>query len=180
MSCGLTDGIDSSCLNLRRVGGVKKTAYIFNIEGSSYTIDGSGYVTAIAFAAYGGVYKFESKKQAHSGGYTAVVQEPGGNKFYQHDVLLKMFGGSPTDDEVLETLLVANVGVILEDNNRQFFLYGTYNGLEQSAGVQNTGQALGSDTASNITLIGGEEGIPKRFLNGTYQDTKNQLDTYVI
>lgn len=181
MACGITDGIDSNCLSLKRVGGVLKTAYVTNLEDiASYNIDVSGYITAIIFDAYKGLYKFDSRKQAHSGGSTAVVQEPGGNKFYQHDVILKMFANTPEDDQILEELLVANVVVILETTNRQFFLYGTYNGLEESAAVQNTGQASGSDIADNITLIGGEEEKPKRVLNTDFTTTKNQLETYVI
>lgn len=181
MSCGVTDSITNNCNDLRRVGGVNKTAYIFNIaDVDSYTIDSSGYVTNINFNAYAGLYKIVSRKQAHSGGYTAVNQDPGGNKFFQHDVIIKCITGNPSDDEVIEELLVAEVGVILQDNNEQYFLYGTDNGLEQTAAVQNTGQATGSDITDTITLTGAETDKPKRVLNTDFATTKNLLETYVV
>lgn len=178
--CKITDGIDSNCGTQRRVGGVKKVAFIFNIEDVTYTFDSSGFITAISFPAYEGLFKFQGQKQSHSGGWIEVTQEPGGNKFYQHDVLLKMITDTPADDAVLEQLLVACVGVILETNNRQFIIYGHFNGLEQTAGVQNSGQAFASDVGATLNLTGGEEDLPQRFLNGTYQQTKDQLETYVI
>lgn len=181
MSCGITGGLINTCDDLRRVGGINKRAWIFNTsDKSSYTFDGDGYVSAITFNTYGGLYEFKSKKQAHSGGYTSVSQEPGGNKFFQHDVILKLFSSDPTDDAVLEELLVANVTVILETNNQEFKIYGGYAGLEESAGVQNSGQADASDIADSITLTGGETRMPLRVFDTDYATTKALLESYVI
>ena len=181
MSCGISGSLDLICDSLRRVGGVKKTAYLFNISDlSSYTIDADGYVTALTFNSYAGLYKLTGRKQSHSGGSTAVIQE-GGNKFFQHDVTLKAFAENPTDDQVIEELLVATVGVILEDNNNRFFLFGAYNGLEESAGVQNTGTTDASDISDQLTLTGAETEKPKRVFDGTsYATTKAYLETLVV
>ena len=181
MSCGINSGLSITCQNLKKVGGVKKAAYLFNIDDLvEYTIDGQGYITALTFAQYKGLYKFQARKQSHSGGYTAVIQDPGGNKFFQHDVTLKAFCETPADDEVLEDLLVSEVGVILETNNGEFILYGAYNGMEQTAGVQNTGTAPASDIADNLTLTGFEEGKPKRVLETDGPSTKAYLESLVV
>lgn len=178
--CGITNGIDATCLSLRRVGGVGQEAYLFNIcDVDSYTFT-NGYISEINFKSYAGLYKIVSRKQAHSGGYTAVVQEPGGNKFFQHDVIIKAFSLTPEDDQVLEELLVAEVGVILRTNNKQFILYGTDNGLETTEATQNTGQAVGSDTGDLFTLAGSEEDKPKRVLQTDFATTKNYLETLVV
>ena len=182
MGCAITDGVGITCDALRRVGGVNKRAYLFNFdEKGSITTDVNGYVTAITFdPSYTGLYKFTSRKQAHSGGFAAQVQSPGGNKFYNHDVILKLFPEDPTEDAVLEALLVASVGVILEDNNQQFFLYGNENGLDQIDGTQNTGQEQASDVAYSLTFQGQEPELPKRILVTDYAATKLYLETLVV
>jgi len=182
MSCLVTTGVGITCAALTRVGGVNKRAYIYNLEElDAFGTDANGYINNLVFTAYLGLYKYISRKQAHSGGYTAQIQAPGGNKFYQHDVILKLFPDDPTEDESLETLLVSCVGIILEDNNREFRLYGLNNGMDQSEGVQNTGQEQASDVADSLTFFGNEPEIPKRVLiNGSYENTKAALDSWVV
>lgn len=185
MSCGINDGISIVCDDLKRVGGVKKDAFLFNLSDlSTYTFL-SGYVSALNFDVYGGLYQFSSRKQSHSGGFVPQSQDPGGNKFFQHDVLIKMFPGTAAGDDVLEDLLVSEVGVILETNNREFLLYGQYNGLEQiSGGGQNSGQATASDVGYTINLQGEEQFLPFRLsVDGTgtdYDATKALIESYVL
>lgn len=181
MACGISSGLSVGCANLRRVGGVNKRSYLFNMSDlDNYVISGAGYITDINFTAYLGTYKFESKKQSNSGGWTEVDQTPGGNKFFQHDAILKAFPLTPADDQVIEALLVADVGLILETNNREFILYGTYNGLEMTAGVGNTGQADASDVSETLTFTGAEEEKPKRILITDYATTKAYLETLLV
>lgn len=180
MSCGITDGISITCADLKRVGGVKKDAYLFNISDLSTYSFTNGYVSALNFILYAGLYKFSSRKQAHSGGWVPVVQDPGGNKFFQHDVILKLFSDDPDADAIEEALLVSEVGIILETNNREFVLYGPYNGMEVTAGAQNTGQAPASDIAESFTFTGFEEVKPLRVLDTDYATTKALLETYLV
>ena len=181
MACGIESGIGVNCSALRRVGGVNKRAYAFNVEDTTYGEDANGYIDNIIPEAYGGLYKIESRKESHSGGYTGVEQTPGGNKFYQHDVILKTFPDSPADDQALEALFVAEVGIILESNNKEFFLYGKDNGMSASADAQNTGQAAASDIADSMTFVGQEPDMPKRILvGGTYEATKAYLDSLIV
>jgi len=181
MECLITNGVGISCEALRRVGGVNKRAYLFNIDDlSSVTFDSNGYIDQLNFDVYSGLYNFISRKQAHSGGYTAQIQAPGGNKFFQHDVILKMFPDNPDEDSVLENLLVASVGIILEDNNREFFLYGKDNGMDQLEGAQNSGQENASDMSYSLTFNGQEQEIPKRILITDYNTTKDYLNSLVI
>jgi hypothetical protein len=180
MSCGITSGLSIDCAQLRRVGGVNKRAYAYNVEGVTYTINGNGYLTAFDFPAYQGLYEITSRKQSHSGGSTLVKQEPGGNTFYNHDVILKVFPDSPDDDTVLEDLAVGEFGIILETNNQEFFLYGAYNGMENTAAAQNSGQAPASDIGSTLTFTGSETGLPIRISLGTYAATKAYLESMTI
>ena len=181
MACGISSGLSVNCTNLKRVGGVDKRAYAFNLSDlDNYVFDADNYISDINFIAYAGLYKIESRKQSHSGGYTLVNQTPGGNTFFQHDAIIKAFPLTPDDDLVIEDLAVSNVGLILETNNREFILYGTYNGLEMTAGVQNTGQADASDIADLLTFTGAEEGKPKKILITDYATTKAYLETLLV
>ena len=185
MACNITAGAGITCDALRRVGGVNKRAYVFNLNELAttgqrgYTTDANGYVDSFQFTTYFGLYKYISRKQAHSGGATAQISGAGGNKFFQHDVILKMFPDDPTEDTVMETLLVSCVGIILEDNNQEFLLYGIQNGLDQVEGSQNTGQEAASDVGYSITFSGSEPDLPKRVLVTDYDTTKNYLDSLV-
>jgi len=182
MSCLITSGVGITCADLRVVGGVNKVAYIYNFdELVDVNYDSNGYIDDINFTSYDGLHKFVGRKSAHSGGYTAQIQSPGGNKFYSHDVTIKLFPGTPAEDEVIENLLVATTGIILETNNDEFFLYGLKNGMDQTEGTQTTGQEAATDTSDTLTFVGEEPKKPSRILiGGSAEATKNFLETLVV
>jgi len=181
MSCLITDGVGITCDALKRVGGVNKRAFLFNIdELVDFGTDANGYINDLNFTAYKGLYNFISRKGAHSGGYTAQIQTPGGNKYYQHDVIMKLFPEDPTEDAVLEDLLVGSVGIILQTNNDEFILYGLKNGMDQVEGSQNTGQDQASDVADTLTFAGQEPEKPKRIFITDAATTENFLNTLVV
>lgn len=184
-SCLITSGIIASCDDLRRVGGVNKRLWIFNMnqldkasgtEGYTYTSD---YVSAINWTTYGGLYRFETQQKSHSGGFEAQVQA-GGNKFFKHNVIAKFINTTPTDDQVLEDLLVSDVGIILETNNSEFMLFGGKNGMDITAMVQNSGTESASDTATMATFEGEEKDAPKRILATDYATTIALLESYEL
>lgn len=183
MSCGITSGVSTTCADSRRVGGVNRRAYVFNISDladTKYTTDGDGYITAINFDTYKGLYEFTGRKKSHSGGYSLSKQQPGGNIFFLHDVIFKLLPDTPVEDEVIENLAVAEVGIILETNNQEFILYGGENGCEMTEGTQNTGQESASDISDILTFQGEEKSKPKRILSNNYATTKALLDSYVV
>lgn len=183
MPCLIDAGAGINCEALRRVGGVNKRAYLFNVsELTSVGLDANNYINSLLFdTTYLGLYKYISRKQAHSGGYTAVTGGVGGNKFFQHDVILKLFPDDPTEDIVMETLIVSCPGIILQDNNDEFKVYGLTNGMDQSEGLQNTGLEPASDVGYGTTWLGSEPKIPQRILvGGSALSTENYLDSLVV
>lgn len=181
--CGISSGIGIDCDGLKRVGGVGKKAWIFNIDDLSinpYTIGSNGCINQINFTSYKGLFEFASRKQTHSGGYVPVVGGEGGNKFFQHDVQLKLFSDSCTEDSVIEDLLVAEIGIILETNNEEFKLFGGFNGMDQTAGSQNTGQAAASDISDTLIFQGEEQDLPKRILDTNFATTKAYIESLVV
>lgn len=186
MSCGIENGISITCDDLRRVGGVNKRVWIFNIsdlQDTKYT-EMSDYISAINFDTYKGLYAFTSKKKSNSGGYALQKQQPGGNVFFQHDVIVKLFPDSPSEDAVVENLSVGEFGVIIETNNQEFILYGAENGMEGTEGTQNSGQENASDVALSLTFTGEEKKLPRRIsVGGTgadYAATKAYLESLVV
>jgi hypothetical protein len=181
--CGISSGININCSDLKRVGGVNKRAWLFNISDlldAKYTIDGSGYVTAINFTTYAGLYAFTGKKKSHSGGYQMIKQQPGGTTFFQHNVLMKLFPDTAAEDLIMENLAVSELGIILETNNEEFFLYGAYNGMEQIDGTQDSGQETATDTSDSLTFQGEEKKKPLRILSTDYATTKALLESYEV
>lgn len=182
--CGIDSGIGVDCSKLRNVGGNNRRLWIANLQNENgnieFTEDASGYLNTVSFPDYEGLYQFVGPKKGHSGGYTAVIQS-GGNKFFQHDVIVKLLPGTPAEDVVIEDLLVSDVVVFMETNNSQVIVYGADNGMEMSAGVQNTGSEAASDTADTLTFVGEEKKKPRRFLvSGGFQATIDYLDALVI
>lgn len=181
MACGVTGGMSVDCNALRRVGGVNKRAFVGNLSDiESYTTDVDGCITAITFAATTGLYELESRKASHSGGITNQTSGEGGNKFYTHDVQLKLFSSNCAEDKILEELFVADVIIILEDNNQEFKLYGQKNGLDQTGGTQNSGQVAASDISDTLIFTGEESELPKRVFDTDYAATKALLESYVV
>lgn len=184
-SCLITGGLIADCDALRKIGGVDLRFWVFSTAGvdkasgtQGYTIT-NDYISAITFGVYGGLYRYESNKKSITGGHTVKSIE-GGNTFYSHEVTLKLFPQTPADDAVIESLDVGSVGIILETNNHEFFVFGGYNGLEVTEGAQNSGATSDSDTSYNRTFMGEELGLPKRFLATDYATTLALLEGYEI
>jgi hypothetical protein len=184
-SCLITAGLIADCEALRRIGGANLRFWVFNIAQvnkalgtKGYTMT-SDYISAINWTTYGGLYRYETNKKSQSGGHT-VKSQAGGNTFYNHDVILKLFPVTPVDDQAIEELDVGNVGIILETSNSEFFMFGGYNGMEVTEGTQNSGQEAESDTATIRTLVGEERELPKRILATDYATTLALLESYEL
>ena len=179
--CAITGSIDLSCAAKRQVGGVKTRVWrISKQRGFGYTTDVDGYVDALSFETYQGLVTLEGVQNSHSGG--AVPQRTeGGNIFFQHDVLVKTLPESPADNAVLEEWAAGEGAIILETNNKKFYLFGADNGMQQqSDGGFNTGQVRNSDISYTANLQGGEAKLPLEIFVTDYAATLALLETYEV
>lgn len=163
--CGITNGVDYTCLNKRRVSGVKRV-WLFNIGELASPIDpeGTGYVEGLEFNGYDGLYLFDAGKFSHSATSTISVNTDSGAVSFLQSVILRLFIDSPEEVAVLSDLTTAEVGAIVLTNNNEFRIYGAQNGLAATEGdVSPTGRAQGENTATSVTLTG-EEAVPYRLL----------------
>ena len=104
----------------------------------------------------------------------------GGNVLFQHQVIVRAFNNDPTDDTLFQDLPVADVGAILETNNGELLIFGGGTGLTANEGSGNTGRQIADNTATQITLVGSEKYLPKRFLRTNFQTSITYLNALVV
>lgn len=178
--CRFTGGIDFNCDSLKKIGGIKKV-WLFNLADLRAPIgaSASGYVTSLEFTGYDGLYLFDARKYSHQ--FTATLTRgDGGNVSWVQELVLRLFNDTPSEDQILSDLGVADVGAIIQDNNGQFLIAGALNGLNASAGTAGTGRNAGDDTATSITLQGAEQQMWLRFTRGNFSDTLAYITALVF
>ena len=159
--CLLTGGITIDCSDLKSVGGLSKTFYVVSKENIASYAESAGYITGIVLDAYTYMYKFVGQKRGNSKTTNLVVQA-GANKFFEQVFTGKLYATNPTDDTVIEDLLVTDVVIFSKDNNGGWFAYGLENGMEVTAYTQTSGTEAATDTTDTLTFTGQEVKKPRR------------------
>ena len=183
MACKVTTGITNDCSDLLRVGGVDKTFWVGYLSEltTQFSLAQTADISALpSFTTYGGLRRFDGNKFSHSFGSELMVAA-GGNKSYRQTFVAKLLSNSTDDDNVLQDLDLGNdIFVIVQDNNRTFYILGAGNGLSAASDVQNSGQTGDSDTTSTVTLEGMELTKPLRLTITNYQTTLTTLEAAEI
>lgn len=168
LGCGISDGFDINCQDLRKPGGLYRIAWVFNLQDLRVPINVelADYITTLEFVTYMSLYKFESTKFAHEALWTQQVSD-GGNISYLQTVTLRLPNFSPATDKVIEDASVSDLGVITRSNAGEYQIWGAENGISSSD--QTTGGTGRQSTDSSFTtlvLTGTERFLPKRLLVG--------------
>ncbi len=164
MACSISSGIGIACTDLKRVGGVNKRIWLFNLDDLRTGIDVTqSYISTLNLITYATLYKFEGAKYSHSA-EAKLVRTDAGNVSWEHTVNLKINNTSYQEDAVLEALAVAEVGAIVQTNNNEFLIYGAGNGLTCTDQTDPTGVKLGDDESTTVKLTGSESTLPKRLI----------------
>lgn len=178
LNCGIVAGMDITCDDLRKPGGLFKDVWVFNIDDLRLPIavGTDSYLTSLELDTYRLLYKFSSTKYSHEATWTEQTGE-GGNKSYRQQVTLRLFNSNPTDDAVIEDLGVSNVGVIVKTNAGEFLIYGAETGLTSDGSTGGSGRNGTDTTTSSIVLVGDERFLPKRLLiGGSAANTQIAID----
>jgi hypothetical protein len=163
MACTITSGIGIACADLKRVGGLNKRLWLFNMDDLRTPIDVTQTtITNLNFNAYASLFKFEGQKYAHSAS-AKLARTEAGNISFAHEVNIKVNNTSGTEDQVIENLAVAEVGAIVQTNNNEFFIFGAGNGLTCMELEDSTGTKLADEEVTVIKLSGSESTLAKRF-----------------
>lgn len=158
MSCKVTQGIENSCEDVLRVGGLGRTfwvGYLSDLD-TLISLTQAADITALDFGSYGGLYRFDGRKFSHQ--YTVdLAVTAGGNKSYTHTFVGKVLSKTTEDNLTLKRLALADdIFIIADDNNGGYVILGAGNGLSVTAGSKTSGQTGDSDTSTSITLTGSE------------------------
>lgn len=178
LDCGISDGFDINCEDLKKPGGVYRKVWVFNLGDLRLPIDVTleAYITDLEFNTYQSIYAFESVKFSHD----AVWQQQngdGGNVSYIQTVNLRLANNNPTTDRVIEDASVAELVVITKSNAGEFQIWGAENGLSSDpATTGGTGRQSTDSTFTQLTLVGTERYLPKRLLRGTSALTQAYLE----
>lgn len=181
MACLITAGVSITCDALKRVGGLNKRFWLFNMSSLTTPIVGltDGYVTDINLSTYQFLYKFEGNKYSHSFEITEQRSDEG-NVQWEHKLMAKFVNTSPIEDAILEDLTVAEVGAIVQTNNNEFFILGAQNGMTSIEAKLISGQKSGDSSSSSLTLSGNEQSIYKRLLRTDVNTTLAYLNARSI
>lgn len=180
-SCGITMGMDLTCSDKQNsAGGLKQRVYLANVnEIDDLVFDVDGYVTAITFDTYGGLYEFTGVKNGNS--TTSDIQlNDSGIAFYPHNVTLSLVDLEPADKLTLEDLANSEVVAIVETSKQRFEIFGWNLGLTIESGAKTSGNTPEEASARELVLSGNQAGLEKVFSTGDYTTSKALLDSYVL
>lgn len=164
MACSITSGIGLSCSDLRRSAGVNKRVWLFNMDDLRTPIDVSQtFLTNLNFNTYASIFKFEGVKYSHSA-EAKMLRTDSGNVSYEHTVTLKINNTTYQEDQILEQIGIAEVGAIIQSNNKEFFIYGAGNGLTCTEQTDPTGIKANDDEMTSVIFKGTETTLPKRLI----------------
>lgn len=160
MSCFLTQGFVNSCRN--NTGGVKSVYFAsFSNIGTPSIVSGSLASTGSFFVSGSGgrFYQYQQRKQVADFVETATVSEPNGTVYYDQVVTVQLPQMSANVRNELVQLAQNSVMAIVQDNNGNYWLAGSYAGLDLNAGKSQTGKNYG-DLNGYILPFHGMEQYP--------------------
>lgn len=181
MACSISSGIGLSCNDLRRVAGVNKRFWLFNLEDLRTPLDVTqNFITTLNLNTYALLYKFEGVKYSHTA-ISTMLRTDTGNVSFEHKVTANINNTTYQEDQVLEALAIAEVGAIIQTNNKEFLIYGGSNGLTCMKQEDSLGVKQSDNEMTIVDLVGTEPTYPKRLIlpAGTSGDSFQQTLFYL-
>ena len=154
MSCSLTTGYALGCRD--SVGGIKAIYVQSFIPTGSCNANLSGAVTGFTGYASGGFFEYDLTKATSSLTETLNASIENGSIYYTPEVTFTINKLQVAVRNELRLLVRNRVIVIVQDNNSRYWLLGSANGLEATAGTAGTGTAFGDRSGYELTLTGME------------------------
>ena len=157
MACTLTKGRIEPCKDIQ--GGLKAVWFTnFGDYGTVTQTDDEVTDMTGTFSAY----KYELKGNS-SFEQTITSSRENGTTFFEQTLNLTLKKLSKADNKEIKLLSYGRPHIVIEDNNKQFFVMGLENGAEVSGGTIVTGAAMG-DLAGYTLTFSAQEEKPANFL----------------
>ena len=165
MSCDISLGRREVCKN--SVGGLNAVYFINygDVDINDYTYDGTDtdMITNISGEATINAYKYDLKGTSS---FTENINSSreNGTTFFEQVLELTFKQLTVEMHKEIKLLSYGRPIVLVEDNNRNFFLAGAKNGCDVTGGTIVTGAAMGDLSGYTLTLTGGEK-APANFVD---------------
>jgi hypothetical protein len=164
MSCALTQGYTLGCRD--SVGGIPEVRFIEFQNVTGVAVTSGNVVTGITTTAATKFYKYQLPKQTSQFTETVNPSTENGTIFYQQDLQIVLNKMTAALRNELRLLGQNRLMAIVTDRNGAYWLLGSRNGLELSAGTSQTGTAMGDRNGYDVTFTGLEE-IPMLSVSGS-------------
>lgn len=154
MSCSLTTGYALGCRD--SVGGIKQIfVQAFNATGS-VNVNATNTVTGFTGYSASGFFEYDLTKATSSMTETLNASVENGSIFYAPEVTFTINKLQVAVRNELRLLARGRLLVIVQDNNSRYWVLGSANGMEATAGTAGTGTAFGDRNGYELTLSGME------------------------
>ena len=164
MSCALTQGYTLGCRD--SVGGIKEVRFIEFSNVTGVAVTSGNVVSGIATTGSTKFWKYELPKQTSQFTETVNPSTENGTIFYQQDLQIVLNKMNASLRNELRLLGQNRLMAIVTDRNDTYWLLGSRNGLELTAGTSQTGTAMGDRNGYDVTFTALEE-VPILSVSGT-------------
>lgn len=155
MSCLLSVDLSLDCRSSK--GGIKR---VLIANTSSFTYSVSSGVATITKVSGRRFFEYHLTLGSSSASSPFAGDRAVGGRFYTPTVTIQIPKQDVTKRNEIKVLAAANVGIIVEDENGNYFLYGASRGLEVSEGDAPTGTAGADLNGYTLTFTGEELDLP--------------------
>ena len=155
MSCALTQGYTLGCRD--SVGGIKEVRFIEFANVTGVAVTSGNVVSGITTTGSSKFWKYDLTKQTSQFTETINADQPNGTIHYQQDLQIVLNKMTAALRNELRLLGQNRLMAIVLDRNGVYWLLGSLNGLELSAGTAQTGTAFGDRNGYDITFTAMEE-----------------------
>jgi hypothetical protein len=155
MSCALTQGYTLGCRD--SVGGIKEVRFIEFANVTGIAVTSGNVVSGITTSGSTKFWKYDLTKQTSQFTETITPSMENGTIFYQQDLQIVLNKMTAALRNQLRLLGQNRLMAIVLDRNGVYWLLGSLNGLELSAGTGQSGTAFGDRNGFDVTFTGMEE-----------------------
>jgi hypothetical protein len=173
MSCSLTTGYALGCRD--SIGGIK-AIYVqaFNATGS-VNVNATNTVTGFTGYSASGFFEYDLTKATSSMTETLNASIENGSIFYAPEVTFTINKLQVAVRNELRLLARNRLLVIVQDNNSRYWVLGSANGMEATAGTAGTGTAFGDRSGYELTLSGMEPDPMLLIASTTFTPSTTQI-----
>ena len=155
MSCALTQGYTLGCRD--SVGGIKEVRFIEFANVTGVAVTSGNVVSGISTSGSTKFWKYDLTKQTSQFTETVNPSMENGTIFYQQDLQIILNKMTAALRNELRLLGQNRLMAIVTTRNDQYWLLGSRNGLELSAGTGQSGTAFGDRNGYDLTFTAMEE-----------------------